>query len=681
MALNVATTGASYAQATASPPVNALPITLACWFKCPAGGGSQSHSLFSLSGTAGYYCPGFDIGVQLGGFQASAYSDDGTVAISGVASYTANTWQHAVGVFTSTTSRTAYLNGSAATTNTTNRTYTGSSLNGFGIHYGPTSLFGGAESNYAVAECAAWNVALTADEIAALADGFSPQLIRPSALVAYYPLIRHTVTNGSTVPDKRGGQNLTVTGTGLSIVEHPRIIYPKRALRKTAAGGAQTYNESRDETATAAETQSAALGAVGAQGETATAAETQSGVAVFPNAQTESASADESQESALGGVGAQSESAPASEAQSSQADLVGAQSEAVTAADTQAGTFEAGASLDEAASAADALTGGLALDGDVSEAATATSAESAALEIDGQAAEAATASEDQTAQADLVGSQAETATGAEAQSAQAELVGAASEAATAADTQDSELVGGGDRSLDEAASASDTQAGALTAAGSAAEAVSASDTQAGALTAAGSAAEAASAADAPSGAATIAASLGEAATAAETQSGELGAPSVGEEGDADTSQGGTIVGGASVAEAASATDALSSSLITAASAAAAIKARVHVQFPPRFECVAPIVLSKVNRDFEFSLNRSAIFPGVTVMQLRCALKQNSLFDDIDNAISIDPGGLIYEAWRYGARTSYGDSLSDTIEAVIGADATASAYELASAITL
>jgi hypothetical protein len=51
-----------------------------------------------------------------------------------------------------------------------------------------------------------WNVQLNADEIAALAKGFSPKLIRPSALLAYMPLVRdaHEIRQGLAINSSAG---------------------------------------------------------------------------------------------------------------------------------------------------------------------------------------------------------------------------------------------------------------------------------------------------------------------------------------------------------------------------------------------------------------------------------------------------------------------------------------------
>lgn len=60
-----------------------------------------------------------------------------------------------------------------------------------------------------------WNAKLDAAEIAALAKGFSPRLIRPSALLEVAPLIRDT-------SEYRTGLAATVSGTTAS--DHPRVF-------------------------------------------------------------------------------------------------------------------------------------------------------------------------------------------------------------------------------------------------------------------------------------------------------------------------------------------------------------------------------------------------------------------------------------------------------------------------
>lgn len=73
-----------------------------------------------------------------------------------------------------------------------------------------------------MAEVAVYSAALDASEITALSKGFSPILIRPASLVAYWPLI------GSYSPEIDVWKNNlsgTITGSP-SASAHPRVYYP-----------------------------------------------------------------------------------------------------------------------------------------------------------------------------------------------------------------------------------------------------------------------------------------------------------------------------------------------------------------------------------------------------------------------------------------------------------------------
>ena len=77
----------------------------------------------------------------------------------------------------------------------------------------------GAYFNGSIADVGIWNEALTANEITSLSKGFPCRLVRPSALVFYSRLIRN-------VMDIRNGVALSELGTGTTVSDHPRIIYP-----------------------------------------------------------------------------------------------------------------------------------------------------------------------------------------------------------------------------------------------------------------------------------------------------------------------------------------------------------------------------------------------------------------------------------------------------------------------
>jgi hypothetical protein len=73
-----------------------------------------------------------------------------------------------------------------------------------------------------IAEAAAYSVVLTAGEIAMLAAGFSPLMVRPESLIGYWPL-GGAYSNDNM--DIVGGNTLTTNG-GPIAEPHPRIIYP-----------------------------------------------------------------------------------------------------------------------------------------------------------------------------------------------------------------------------------------------------------------------------------------------------------------------------------------------------------------------------------------------------------------------------------------------------------------------
>ena len=76
-------------------------------------------------------------------------------------------------------------------------------------------------------EAAIWNAALTDEEVAILAKGFSPLFVRPQNLVCYWPLLGGTYPGVGGAPiDKVGGYNFTNTSGVPTPAVHGRIIYP-----------------------------------------------------------------------------------------------------------------------------------------------------------------------------------------------------------------------------------------------------------------------------------------------------------------------------------------------------------------------------------------------------------------------------------------------------------------------
>jgi hypothetical protein len=133
-------------------------------------------------------------------------------------------------VFASTTDRRIYLNGANKGTNATNIAAPIVTNTAIGA-YKYTTIYYDDFDGY-LAEAAMWIVALTDDDAVVLAAGYSPLLVRPEALAAYWPII------GRTNPeiDLVGGIGLTVTGA--TVADHPRVLYPSNQILRVKGASA-----------------------------------------------------------------------------------------------------------------------------------------------------------------------------------------------------------------------------------------------------------------------------------------------------------------------------------------------------------------------------------------------------------------------------------------------------------
>ena len=189
-----------------SAVVTTTPYTMACWFRTTNM--TQVSALLSLTSSFTQYSTLFfrgdvasdpiDILIEAGGAQNVTRSTTGC---------TSGKWHHACGVFSAANSRTVYLDGGSSATSTTslsptiNQTEIGAFRSG--------SWFAGD-----IAEVGIWNIDLTAAEVASLAKGVSPALIRPQNHVAYLPLIRdtHEIVNATGFTD-----------VNTTAANHPRV--------------------------------------------------------------------------------------------------------------------------------------------------------------------------------------------------------------------------------------------------------------------------------------------------------------------------------------------------------------------------------------------------------------------------------------------------------------------------
>ena len=215
-----------------SPPVTAVPFTIASWFKTDIDNANQAMVAIADSSVAQHW---LRLGLSNTGVVQANARDGGTnERASATAGYSTGTWGHACGVFASTTSRTVYFNGGNSATNTNSVTPAGIDRMAVGTAanslYGTTLFMSGD-----LGEVGIWDVALSATDVALLAKGFAPPMVRPASLVWYAPLI------GRTSPEIEliSGNKLTLINSPAAS-PHPPILYPSFPMVSfvvMAAGG------------------------------------------------------------------------------------------------------------------------------------------------------------------------------------------------------------------------------------------------------------------------------------------------------------------------------------------------------------------------------------------------------------------------------------------------------------
>ena len=196
---------------TASTPVTAPPLTLACWFNSDSATALQflvqveqnASNYFAIAAEGDRAGDPVAIFIRAAGAQARA--------LRTTTGYSANTWHHACGVFATTSSRTVYIDGGNSATDTFPQSVGAATT----VKVGAFQSANVAYLDGRIAEVGVWNVALSADEIASLADGMTCDKVRPQSLVFYAPLVRDLI-------DVKGGLTITNNNTA-TVAAHPRV--------------------------------------------------------------------------------------------------------------------------------------------------------------------------------------------------------------------------------------------------------------------------------------------------------------------------------------------------------------------------------------------------------------------------------------------------------------------------
>jgi hypothetical protein len=202
--------------------VSATPLTLFARFQ-PTTVAAGNASIVSVTGSSGSH----SFQLRRNGSSIEAFSGEG--AAGGAASIPgliANSSYNCAAIFTSSTSRTIRAGTATSATDTTAVTVTSLDRTNIGARYNAGSL--GAFFAGLIGEVAIWNVAITSEEFAQLWYGFSPLLIRPDSLVAYFPLVAHA-------DDLLESRSFTVTGAAPTST-HFAVHYPPRR-RLLSVGG------------------------------------------------------------------------------------------------------------------------------------------------------------------------------------------------------------------------------------------------------------------------------------------------------------------------------------------------------------------------------------------------------------------------------------------------------------
>lgn len=198
------------------------PLTMACWFK--PSDLSTFQVLMETADSSGSFPNGYQLRLvgntannPIRAAKRSGGSTTSLASINGPADGDTGIWLHAAAVYVSDTSRFAYFNGAKSVEDTTSKADPTVQDIFIGINKGAAT----DDAKGSIAEAAIWDVALTDDEIAALAKGVSPLLIRPESLKRYWPLLNDAARG----QDVTGRGSLTETGT-LTKADHCRVFYP-----------------------------------------------------------------------------------------------------------------------------------------------------------------------------------------------------------------------------------------------------------------------------------------------------------------------------------------------------------------------------------------------------------------------------------------------------------------------
>lgn len=223
----------------ATAPLSAYGGTMAAWLRTSSFAAQRWLFQFGSTGDANSR-GGLDFATS-GALQAVVRNGTTLRQYTTTATASADTWAHAAATFTSSSNILAYLNGSSTGSVTSSSTPTWPAYNNvtFGALRRTTYTYGLGD----VAEAAVWSTVLSQNEIDMLAAGYSPLMVSPQSLTNYWPLFGRAGAAGD--EDDWVGSILPAQTNSPTVIDHPRIIYPRRRIwtpPSAAAAGLPTLS-------------------------------------------------------------------------------------------------------------------------------------------------------------------------------------------------------------------------------------------------------------------------------------------------------------------------------------------------------------------------------------------------------------------------------------------------------
>ena len=212
----------------ASTPITAAPLSMSCWFNTDDTGADQGLVMLEMD-SSNYFFLMYDASGELRAYTEAQGTSDHADSTAGPS---VDTWHHGCAVYSASDSRAAFLDGANKGVETTDLTPTS-----------PTDIFIGTYRDSAyyfsgrIAEVALWEAGLVDAEVAALAAGYSPLLVRPGKLLSYWSMIRDEDQ------DLVGGYDLTpqnspTVGTHVPVFGRAPLFVPVAAAGAPPAGDA-----------------------------------------------------------------------------------------------------------------------------------------------------------------------------------------------------------------------------------------------------------------------------------------------------------------------------------------------------------------------------------------------------------------------------------------------------------